>query len=193
VIQSGPQGVIRIGTYWNEFEFRDDDIIIATWAKAGTTWVQQIVANLIFEGETEGMPVGDMSPWLDFRLPPLEVKLPGIIAQKHRRFLKTHLPLDAFVFEPKVKHIYIGRDGRDCVWSMYNHHVHLNDVLYDGLNALPQPWGPVSGVPAQTTSGNTSWTGSTTTVTRSGHSGRTSARGGPLAPFPMCISSITKI
>jgi aryl sulfotransferase len=35
------------------------------------------------------MPVGDMSPWLDFRLPPLEVKLPGIIAQKHRRFLKT--------------------------------------------------------------------------------------------------------
>ena len=134
-------------TYWNGFEFRDDDIIIATWAKAGTTWVQQIVANLIFKGETEGMPVGDMSPWLDFRLPPLEVKLPGIMAQEHRRFLKTHLPLDAFVFEPKVKHIYIGRDGRDCVWSMYNHHFHLNDVLYDGLKALPQPWGPVIGRP----------------------------------------------
>ena len=130
-------------TYWNDFKFRDDDIIIATWAKSGTTWLQQIIANLIFNGETEGMPVGDMSPWLDFRLPPLEAKLPEVEAQTHRRFLKTHLPLDAFPYQKQVKHIYIGRDGRDCCWSMYNHHLHLNDVLYDGLKSLPQPWDPV--------------------------------------------------
>ncbi len=67
-------------TYWNGFAFRDDDIIIGTYAKAGTTWVQQIVAQLIFNGE-EGLPVAQMSPWLDFRLPPLEEKLPGIEAQ----------------------------------------------------------------------------------------------------------------
>ena len=24
-------------TYWNDFKFRDDDIIIATWGKSGTT------------------------------------------------------------------------------------------------------------------------------------------------------------
>ena len=129
-------------TYWNGFKFRDDDIIISTWAKAGTTWVQQIIANLIFAGETEGMPVGDMSPWLDFRLPPLDVKLPDIEAQPHRRFLKTHLPVDALVYSPKVKYLYIARDGRDCVWSMYNHHVHLNDFLYNGLKSLPY-FGPV--------------------------------------------------
>ena len=98
-------------TYWNDFAFRDDDIIIGTWQKAGTTWVQQIVAQFIFEGETEGLPIGDMSPWLDFRLPPLPEKLPAVEAQEHRRFLKTHLPLDAMVFDPKVKFIYIARDG----------------------------------------------------------------------------------
>jgi aryl sulfotransferase len=27
-------------TVWNDFPFRDDDIIIATYAKTGTTWVQ---------------------------------------------------------------------------------------------------------------------------------------------------------
>jgi aryl sulfotransferase len=31
-------------TIWNDFAFRDDDIVIATCGKSGTTWVQQIVA-----------------------------------------------------------------------------------------------------------------------------------------------------
>jgi len=124
-------------TYWNDFEFRDDDIIVGTYQKAGTTWVQQIIAQFVFNGETEGMPVGDISPWLDLRLPPLEAKLPDIIAQKHRRFLKTHLPVDALVYEPKAKYIYIARDGRDIVWSLFNHHHALNDVFYDGIASLP--------------------------------------------------------
>ena len=57
--------------------------------------------------------------WLDLRVPPKAVKLPVVEAQTRRRFLKTHLPLDALVFSPKAKYIYIGRDGRDVVWSMY--------------------------------------------------------------------------
>ena len=129
-------------TYWNDFEFRDDDIIIGTYAKAGTTWVQQIVAQFVFNGETEGMPVGEISPWLDLRLPPLEVKLPDIVAQKHRRFLKTHLPVDALVFSPQAKYIYIARDGRDVAWSFYNHHFYMNDIFYDGIRELPY-LGPV--------------------------------------------------
>lgn len=36
-------------TIWNDFAFRDDDIIIATYAKSGTTWLQQIVGQLVFE------------------------------------------------------------------------------------------------------------------------------------------------
>ena len=129
-------------TYWNDFAFRDDDIIIGTYAKAGTTWVQQIVAQFIFNGETDGLPVAEISPWLDFRLPPLEEKLPGIEAQQHRRFLKTHLPVDALVFSPKAKYIYIARDGRDVVWSFYNHHYYMNDLFYDGIKSLPY-LGPV--------------------------------------------------
>jgi aryl sulfotransferase len=133
-------------TYWNEFEYRDDDIIVATWAKSGTTWVQQIIAQFVFEGEIDGLPIADMSPWLDFRLPPLEVKLPEIEAQVHRRFLKTHLPLDAYVFSPKVKYVYIARDGRDCCWSMYNHHASMLDWVYEEFNKLPN-FGPVATPP----------------------------------------------
>jgi aryl sulfotransferase len=128
-------------TIWNDFEFRDDDIIIATYAKAGTTWLQQIVSQLLFNGE-EGLEVAEMSPWMDLRVPPKEVKLPFVDAQTHRRFLKTHLPVDALVFSDKAKYIYIGRDGRDVVWSMYNHHSTANDAWYDALNNTPGRVGP---------------------------------------------------
>lgn len=128
-------------TIWNEFEFRDDDIVIATYAKAGTTWVQQIVGQLLFDG-TENLETAEMSPWLDLRVPPKEVKLPIVAAQTHRRFLKTHLPVDALVFSEKAKYVYIGRDGRDVVWSMHNHHLNANETWYDALNNTPGLIGP---------------------------------------------------
>lgn len=128
-------------TMWDDFNFRDDDIIIGTYSKSGTTWMQQIVSQLIFEGK-EGLPVADMSPWVDLRIPPKEVKLPMIEEQSHRRFLKTHLPVDALVFSEKAKYIYVGRDGRDIVWSLYNHHVNGNDAWYDALNNTPGRVGP---------------------------------------------------
>ena len=83
-----------------------------------------------------------MSPWVDLRVPPKEVKLPLIEAQDHRRFLKTHLPVDALVFSPKAKYIYIGRDGRDVVWSLYNHHANANALFYEAINDTPGLVGP---------------------------------------------------
>ena len=128
-------------TIWNDFAFRDDDIVIGTYAKSGTTWVQQIVSQLIFNGE-DGLPVAEMSPWLDLRVPPKEVKLPAVAQQSHRRFLKTHLPVDALVFSPQAKYLYIGRDGRDVVWSLYNHHAKANALWYEALNDTPGRVGP---------------------------------------------------
>jgi aryl sulfotransferase len=125
-------------TIWNDFRFRDDDIIISTYAKSGTTWMQQMVAQMMF-GPDPDLAVADLSPWMDL---PKEVKLPAVEAQTHRRFLKTHLPVDALVFSPSAKYIYIGRDGRDVVWSMHNHHATANDLWYEALNDTPGRVGP---------------------------------------------------
>jgi aryl sulfotransferase len=128
-------------TVWNGFQFRDDDIVIATYAKTGTTWTQQIIAQLLFDNADE-LPVADMSPWLDLRVPPNEVKLAALESQTHRRFIETHLPLDALVYSPHAKYIYIARDGRDVVWSMYNHHFNANALWYQLLNETPGRVGP---------------------------------------------------
>jgi aryl sulfotransferase len=128
-------------TVWNDFKFRDDDVIVSTYAKSGTTWTQQIVGQILFNGATD-VDVPGISPWLDLRVPPKEFKLPMVEAQTHRRFLKTHLPVDALVFSPKAKYLYIGRDGRDVLWSLYNHHTRANDAFYAALNETPGLVGP---------------------------------------------------
>lgn len=128
-------------TVWNDLDFRNDDIVIATYAKSGTTWMQQIVGQLLFAGDPD-VKVAEISPWVDLRVPPKTIKLPEIEAQTHRRFLKTHLPVDALRFSPAAKYIYIARDGRDVVWSLYNHHVHANAIWYEALNDTPGRVGP---------------------------------------------------
>jgi aryl sulfotransferase len=128
-------------TMWNDFRFRPDDVVIATYAKSGTTWTQQIVGQLIHGGR-EGIDVAAISPWVDLRVPAKEVKLAALEAQTHRRFIKTHLPVDALRFSPQAKYIYVGRDGRDVVWSMYNHHANANDTWYRLLNDTPGRVGP---------------------------------------------------
>lgn len=128
-------------TIWDDFAFRDDDVVIATYAKSGTTWMQQIVGQLIFAGDP-AVNVAELSPWLDLRVPPKPVKLAALEAQSHRRFVKTHLPVDALVLSPKAKYIFVARDGRDVVWSLYNHHARANGLWYEVLNDTPGRVGP---------------------------------------------------
>ncbi len=127
-------------TVWNDFKFRDDDVIIATYGKSGTTWTQQIVSQLIFNG-AEGIEVSKLSPWVDLRIMPPEA-IAGLEHQAHRRFLKTHLPVDALVFSPNAKYIYIGRDGRDAIWSLYNHHSNATGDFFAAFNDKPGRHGP---------------------------------------------------
>ncbi len=128
-------------TIWNQFAFRDDDIIVGTYAKSGTTWTQQIVGQLVFVGD-ENVAMHDLSPWLDLRVPEASVKLAQLEAQTNRRVIKTHLPVDALVFSPSAKYLYVARDGRDVFMSWYHHHLSGNALWYQLLNDTPGRVGP---------------------------------------------------
>jgi len=128
-------------TRWNDFRFRNGDIIVATWAKSGTTWLQQIIGQLLFDG-AENLPVMDLCPWIDLRILPKNEIVAMLEAQTHQRFLKTHLPVDALVYSPAAKYIYIARDGRDALWSWYNHHCGYTEFAYDLFNETPGRVGP---------------------------------------------------
>jgi aryl sulfotransferase len=123
-------------TRWDYFEPRNDDIIIATSYKAGTTWAQAIVAHLLFpDGDLPAGPA-EMSPWLDMRTLPLEVVLNGLRAQKQRRFIKTHLPLDGVPYDERLKYLYVARDARDVFMSLWNHYTNMTDEVFTLMNLL---------------------------------------------------------
>jgi hypothetical protein len=106
---------------WDGFVFRPGDIVISTPAKCGTTWLQMICALEIFRSATFDRPLDQISPWLDVLLRPLTGVLADLEAQAHRRFIKTHTPLDGLPFDDRVTYLCASRDPRDVAVSLDSH------------------------------------------------------------------------
>ena len=114
---------------WQHYKPRAGDVVIATYPKCGTTWMQQIVSLLVFQ-TAEPKPIMQISAWIDRRLgPPIETIIAGIEAQQHRRFLKSHLPLDGLPLFDEVKYIHVARDGRDACHSFHNQVLGFTDQI----------------------------------------------------------------
>lgn len=108
---------------WAPFRPRADDIVIATSPKCGTTWMQQIVGSLVF-GDASPRPFHTVSPWIDQRFAASAEETYALLeAQNHRRFIKTHLPIDGLPFYDEIRYIHVARDGRDVALSAHNHFV----------------------------------------------------------------------
>jgi aryl sulfotransferase len=122
--------------YWSGYVPRDDDIIIATAPKCGTTWMQQIVSSLVF-GDANVRPLPMVSAWVEARFRYTAEEVHRVLASlQHRRFLKTHLPIDGLPLYDDVKYIHVGRDGRDAALSMHNHFSGFSEAqiaLFDGI------------------------------------------------------------
>ncbi|MFZ6003407.1 MAG: sulfotransferase domain-containing protein [Actinomycetota bacterium] len=115
------RGLVSDSMRWQGFELRPGDIILSTPPKCGTTWMQMILALLIL-GEPElRVPLSKLSPWLDKQDRARRDVVADLEAQTHRRFIKTHTPLDGLPADDRVTYVCIGRDPRDVAMSMDNH------------------------------------------------------------------------
>ena len=115
--------------------------MISTSYKSGTTWMQNIVRQLVFQG-AEKPPVSAVSPWLDRQNADIAATWRRLEAQEHRRFIKSHLPLDALPYFPEVRYIVVVRDPRDVFMSFWNHYSQMTDGYFERINA-----GPLEGPP----------------------------------------------
>ena len=119
---------------WEGFDLRPDDIIISTPPKCGTTWTQMITALLIFQTPDLPARLARLSPWLDMRTRARRDVVADLEAQTHRRFIKTHTPLDGIPLAEGVTYICVGRDPRDVGLSMGDHRTNLDLDVIEAAN-----------------------------------------------------------
>lgn len=121
---------------WDLVIPRDGDIVITTSYKSGTTWMQNIVMQMLFRGQ-EVPAVADVSPWVDRRREnPAEVAA-QLAAQTHRRVMKSHLSLEATRFHAGTRYIVVVRDARDVFMSLWNHLSKMTPEVVAMINAMP--------------------------------------------------------
>ena len=115
------RGAFADSARWERFEFRPDDVVITTPSKSGTTWMQTIVGMLIFGRVDLGEPLSVLSPWLDMLMHTDDQVFGVLERQHHRRFFKTHTPIDGIPRADGVTYIAVVRHPLDVALSDLDH------------------------------------------------------------------------
>ena len=122
---------------WERFRFREGDIVISTRSKSGTTWVQMICALLIFGTPDLPAPLTRLSPWIDHSVEPVEDVIARVEAQRHRRFVKTHTPLDGLPLDSRATYVVVARHPLDMAVSLYHQGDNLDRQRLAELTGVP--------------------------------------------------------
>ena len=103
------------------FKFRPDDIVIVSYPKSGTTWLQMILYQLTTDGSMDFPHIAAVSPHIEEPSPNLIRDIDQLPAP---RIFKSHLSYKHIPKGP-CKYIYISRDGLDVAVSFYHHHQNI--------------------------------------------------------------------
>ncbi|XP_015665841.1 sulfotransferase 1C2-like [Protobothrops mucrosquamatus] len=126
---------------WNlisGFQARPDDLLLCTYPKAGTTWIQEIVDMVQHRGDAQKCaraPINERSPYIEFFLPkPIPSGFELALAMPSPRTLKSHFPvhlLPTSFWEQNCKIIYVARNAKDCAVSYFyfNRMLKMNQAL----------------------------------------------------------------
>ena len=108
---------------WGDKALREDDVVVATFAKSGTNWTLQICQQASHYGEAEFEHIHDLVPWPEAPVPgivklhdtkPIDTSPTGI------RVIKTHLPAELLPYNEKTKFITVIRDPKEVCVSAYH-------------------------------------------------------------------------
>lgn len=147
----GPSRVLRdylsSSLVWEDFVaqggFVGGDIVVADPFKAGTTWTQRIIQQILHNGQESEDGLSDTSPWLDSSWGD-HAEMLGVLARQRdagvRRVIKSHLPADALPIAPQARYVFVGRNGKDLGISFHNYLVNFSEQTMATINRIHAQW-----------------------------------------------------
>ncbi|XP_039620773.1 sulfotransferase 1C4-like [Polypterus senegalus] len=124
-----PSSICAIFDKTEKFQAKGDDVLIATYPKAGTTWMIEIVDSIRQGGitkEIKTIPSHERAPYLEFNgLNVISTGLDLLEAMPSPRLVKTHLPFQLVpqsFWDKGCKVIYVARNAKDVLVSFYFFH-----------------------------------------------------------------------
>ena len=119
----GPAGVSSKSVFKTASEYAagKQDIFVATQMKCGTTWMQQIVYEILSQGNGDFSDQGhghlyNTCPWIEARQS-VSMEDAPLLGDQQKRLIKTHLPTALCPYNEAAKYIYVARHPVSCFAS----------------------------------------------------------------------------
>ncbi|KAM4018869.1 sulfotransferase 1 family member D1-like [Anomaloglossus baeobatrachus] len=121
------------------FQARDGDVLLDTYPKSGTTWMQEIIDLIMHNGDEQicrRAAIYERIPFIEL----LHLMKPGldeVNVMPSPRILKSHLPVNLVppsFWKHNCKVIYVARNPRDTATSYY----HFDKILQ--FHPHPNSW-----------------------------------------------------
>jgi hypothetical protein len=99
-----------------------EDVFVATQMRSGTTWMQQLVYEIVMRGRGDLSDRGHVhlyavSPWID-GVNSVALDRAPLVGERPTRIIKTHLPTVLCPFGERAKYIYVARHPVACFASL---------------------------------------------------------------------------
>jgi Sulfotransferase domain len=120
---SGPAGSCSVETFTRGATYTPaaNDIFVVTQMKCGTTWMQNVVYEVLMRGAGDLVATGKAmyatSPWLEGRKSVSLEDAPLVGTERPSRIIKTHFPASICPFNTAAKYVYVARHPVSCFAS----------------------------------------------------------------------------
>lgn len=120
-----------------DYDFREQDVIVTTYPKSGTTWMKQIAVQIGYLGDAEFDHIDDVVPWPDKLVPQSGPELNDISGLADSptgiHVIKSHLEARYIPLHTGVKCICVIRDPKDTLVSIVHFENGFNRLLFDHI------------------------------------------------------------
>jgi hypothetical protein len=121
---------------------RSEDVFVATQMRCGTTWMQQLVYEIVNRGEGDLSDTGNghlyaICPWID-AVNSVSLENAPLVGEKSTRIIKTHLPTRLCPYSEHAKYIYVTRHPVSCFASIVDYNRTLLGPLIPDVNKMAE-------------------------------------------------------